>query len=242
MQTKEKIIIVTGGTGQLGRVIVNHLADAGHKIYVPSRDLELFKKIFDKSQSKENFKLSKIYSFQCDASDLESVRDYVESVSSLENGKIDALINTIGGYHSPVSITDSDDTIFDKMIDLNLRSTFHFSKETAKKMKTNSYGRIISISAWTSLNIIHGMYFYAMTKYAVIQLMKIISEEMKNYNIKCNTILPGIIDTPSNREWGSEEDIKKWVSPNSIAKIIQSLISEDFDDVHSSEIKVIGKL
>jgi len=238
---KEKIIIVTGGTGQLGRVIVKQLATAGHKIYVPSQSVDIFRHIFDNSQSGEKFSLSKIYSFQCDARKLESVREFVESVSALEKGRIDALINTIGGIHSPVFISDSDDFIFDNMIDLNLRSAFNFSKEIVRIMKNNSFGRIISISALASLKVTPGSYFYSMTKSAVNLLMNSISEEMKDYNIRCNTIIPGIIDTPSNREWGSADDINKWISPESIANIVRNLLSEEFDDVQSSEIKVLGK-
>jgi len=52
MEIKEKIIIVTGGTGQLGRVIVKYLANAGHKIYVPAKNLEKFNKVFDNLNSK----------------------------------------------------------------------------------------------------------------------------------------------------------------------------------------------
>jgi 3-oxoacyl-[acyl-carrier protein] reductase len=241
MEIKEKIIIVTGGTGQLGRVIVKYLANAGHKIYVPAKNLEKFNKVFDNSQISDNFKLSKIYTFICDASDMKSVKEFVESVNIQEKGKIDCLINTVGGIHSPISIADSDDKIFDDMINLNLRSAYYFSKEASKIMKKNSYGRIISISSLASLKVSPKLYYYSMTKNAINILMNTLSTEVKEFNVRCNTIIPGTIDTKSNREWGTEEDIKKWVTPESIAQIILNLISEDFDNVHSSEIKVLGK-
>ena len=242
MKNKEKIIIVTGGTGQLGQVIVRYLADEGNKLYVPSQSLEKFRKIFDNSQHGDKFKLSKIYSFNCDASNLESVKDFYSSVMELEKGKLDVLINTVGGIHTPVNITDSDDEIFDNMINLNLRSAYYFSKEASGIMKKNSYGRIISISSIASLKVSTKLYYYSMTKNAVNILMNTLSAELKESNVKCNTIIPGTIDTSSNREWGTDEEIKNWVTPESIAKIIQNLISEDFDNVHSSEIKVLGKL
>jgi 2-dehydro-3-deoxy-D-gluconate 5-dehydrogenase len=242
MKNMGKIIVVTGGTGNLGRVVVKYLANFGHKIYIPVRNLENFNKIFDNSQISDDFKLSRIYSLECNATDLNSVREFISSVSRIENGKIDVLINTVGGIHSPVNIIDSDDNVFEDMINLNLRSAYYFSKEASKIMKKNSYGRIISISSMASLKVSPKLYYYSMTKNAVNILMNTISAELKDINVKCNTIIPGTIDTPPNREWGTDDDIKKWVTPESIAKIIQNLISEDFDDLHSSEIKVLGKL
>jgi 2-dehydro-3-deoxy-D-gluconate 5-dehydrogenase len=242
MNNMEKIIIVTGGTGNLGRVIVKYLANFGHKIYVPARNLENFNKIFDNSQTSDEFKLSRIYSLECNASDLKSVREFISSVVRIENHKLDVLINTVGGIHTPVNITDSDDNVFDDIINLNLRSAYYFSKEASKIMKKNFYGRIISISSLASLKVSPKLFYYSMTKNAINSLMNTMSAELKEFNIKCNTIIPGTIDTPPNREWGKVDDIKKWVTPESIAKIIQNLISDDFDDVHSSEIKVLGKL
>ena len=237
-----KVIIVTGGTGYLGREISNVLAKAGNKIYIPSRDIEKFKSIFDTSQSGDNYSYNKIYSFECNTGEIKSVKEFVSSVSKIEKGKIDCLINTIGSIHTPVDITDSDDNIFDEYININLRPAYYFSKEVAKVMKKNNYGRIVSISSLASLKISSGLFFYSMTKNALNFLMNTLSEELKNNNIRCNTIIPGIIDTPDNRKWGSEEDIKKWVSTQSIAGVINNLISEDFDNVHSSEIKISGNL
>lgn len=235
-----KVIIVTGGTGNLGRVIVDYLSETGNKIYVPAQNIDKFRNIFDKSQKDNNYRLNKVFGFECDASKSDSVKEFINSVSKLENGKIDCLINTIGGIHKSVNIVDSDENVLDTMIDLNFRSTYYFSKETAKVMKANKYGRIISISSLASLKIPKGLYYYGFTKTAVNQLMDTISEELKQFNVRCNTIIPGTIDTPSNREWGSEEDIKKWISPIQIAKVIHHLISEDFDSIHSSDIKILG--
>jgi NAD(P)-dependent dehydrogenase (short-subunit alcohol dehydrogenase family) len=70
--------------------------------------------------------------------------------------------------------------------------------------------------------------------------MNTISSEFKDKNIRCNTIIPGTIDTPANREWGSEEDIKNWVKPEDIADIIFDLISDKYKSVRESLIKIYG--
>jgi len=75
----EKVAIVTGGTGALGRYIVNKFADENIKVFVPSLSLEKFNEVFDKSrETSEKFRLRKIYSFICDANDEKSVSDFVK--------------------------------------------------------------------------------------------------------------------------------------------------------------------
>ena len=241
---KDKIAIVTGGTGALGRKVVEKLADEGIKVYVPAHNLEEFNSIFDNSfdKKRENYILRKIFAFNCNATDETSVTEFVRNVSAQEKGNIDFLINTVGGISGKEDIIDLTAKSLDKMIDLNFKSAFYFSREVLKNMKNKSYGRIISIGAMAGLEVTPGRFAYSFSKAGVINLMDTISEEMKEFNIRCNTIIPGIIDTPSNREWGSDEDIKKWVTADEIAKIIYNLISDEFSNVRSSQIKVYGSI
>ncbi|HMS65600.1 MAG TPA: SDR family NAD(P)-dependent oxidoreductase [Ignavibacteria bacterium] len=241
---KDKIAIVTGGTGALGRKVVEKLADEGIKVYVPAHNLEEFNSIFDNSfdKKRENYILRKIFAFNCNATDETSVTEFVRNVSAQEKGNIDFLINTVGGISGKEDIIDLTAKSLDKMINLNFKSAFYFSREVLKNMKNKSYGRIISIGAMAGLEVTPGRFAYSFSKAGVINLMDTISEEMKEFNIRCNTIIPGIIDTPSNREWGSDEDIKKWVTADEIAKIIYNLISDEFSNVRSSQIKVYGSI
>lgn len=234
--------IVTGGTGALGRYIVNKLSDEGIKVYVPCQSTEQFNKIFDTSQDRDSeyFKLRKIFCITCDATDENSVKEFVESVAAQENGKIDYLINTVGGISPPAKIEELTTNILDKMFRLNFLTAFYFTRETIRVMKKNNYGRIISLGAMAGLETSPGKFAYSFTKAGVINLMETVNEEMKEYNIRCNTIIPGIIDTPANREWGTPEEIKKWVKPKEISEIIYNLISEVFSSVRGSHIKVYG--
>lgn len=234
--------IITGGTGALGRYVVNKLADEGIKVYVPCQSTEQFNKIFDSSQIKdsENFKLRKIFCLTCDATNENSVMEFVKNVSAQENGKIDYLINTVGGVSPAAKIEELSSESLEKMIRLNFLSAFYFTRETIRIMKNNNYGRVISIAAIAGLETSPGRFAYSFTKAGVINLMETVNEEMKEFNVRCNTIIPGILDTPANREWGTPEEIKKWVKPKEISEIIYNLISEVFSSVRGSHIKVYG--
>lgn len=238
----EKIAIITGGTGFLGRKIAEKFSLRGIKVYIPVIKMEEFKKVFDNSDDsgKLEYQLRKIYSFECNAIDENSVSEFVNKVSVLENGKIDYLINTVGGINPPSEVIDLTSDSLMKMINLNFMSAFYFSREVLKEMKKNNFGRIISVGAIAGLSPVPGRFDYSFSKSGVIRLMETISEEMKDFNIRCNTVIPSVIDTPANREWGSEEDIKKWVSTDEISEIILDLVSEKYSGVRSTEIKIYG--
>ena len=119
-------------------------------------------------------------------------------------------------------------------------SAFYFSREVLKSMETNRFGRIISIGAIAGLNTTPGRFDYSFSKAGVINLMDTISEEMKKFNVRCNTIIPSVINTPANREWGTEKEISTWISPEEIAEIIYELVSDKFTALRSSSIKLYG--
>lgn len=220
----EKIIIITGGTGALGRCIVNKFAAEGWKVYVPVTSLKKFTEVFDNSQEDtSSFSLRKIYAFECDAVKEDSVVEFVKKVTALENQKIDMLVNTVGGFHEYIDISDFATKEFDYWFNLNFKSTFFFSREVLKVMKENNCGKIVAISSLAGLNPMPGRLAYSISKSAIINLMETINIEYRNSNIKCNAIIPTTIDTPANRKWGSKEDIKTWVKPEAIANMIFGL-------------------
>ena len=239
---EDKIAIVTGGTGALGRHVVNKLAGEGVKVYVPAVSMENFNSVFDKSQdeNQERFELRKIFSFVCDATDESSVVEFVRSVSALENGKIDYLINTVGTFQPDIDLPDMTSADLEKMYRINFLTTFYFSREVLKVMEKNEYGRVFAIGGMAGLETTPKKFAYSMSKAAVINLMNTISAEMKSKNIRANTIVPGVMDTPENREWGSKEDIKTWVKPSDIAEIIWNLLGESSSPIRESVIKVYG--
>jgi NAD(P)-dependent dehydrogenase (short-subunit alcohol dehydrogenase family) len=230
MMFENKIAIVTGGTGFLGSVIVERLAERGVKVYIPVRSLEKFKSIFDKSETDKsdakNGKLKMIYALECDYSNPIKVKEFVEAVYNKEK-KIDFLINTIGGYHPAKNIADMEMNFIHSMMQTNFISTFLFSKNALKYMIKNKSGKIIATGAKAGIETSPGKFAYSMSKSAVINLMQTISEENKRYNITANSIIPSIIDTKANRKSMPDADYTKWIKPESIADKIIELLSEN---------------
>lgn len=224
---ENKTAIITGGTGALGRVIVNLFAAKGMTIYVPVRSIEEFRKVFDNSvdDNIDTFTLRKIYALQCDAENEQNIKNFVSDVLKRE-GKIDFLVNTVGGYHPKKLIKDMDYVFVENMIKLNFMSAFCFSRYVLESMAAKNYGRIAAIGAMPAIETTPGKFAYSVSKSAVVNLVKTIAEEYKEYNITANVIIPSIIDTSANRASMPDADYNKWVKPEDIAETILYLFSD----------------
>lgn len=222
----EKVIIVTGGTGALGRHIVEKYANEGWKVYVPVVSMKKFISIFDNSQNEDTeFSLRKIYAFECDALNEISVKDFVLKVAAIEKGNIHMLVNTVGGFHEEINVSGFKNEEFDNWFNINFRTAFWFSREFLKVVSDKYHAKIVSISSIAAINPMSGRLAYNVSKTALITLMDTISKE--NSNINCHAIVTSVIDTPANREWGTAEDIKNWIKPDHIAEKIYSLNEKD---------------
>ncbi|MCU0373013.1 MAG: SDR family NAD(P)-dependent oxidoreductase [Ignavibacteria bacterium] len=237
----ERIAVITGGTGYLGREIVNIFSASGYKVYLPVRSLNKFREITDKETNEsKTFTLKKIFAFECDVLDEKSVKSFLQKVHTLEKNRIDVLINTVGGFPNETLTGDMSESEFDYWFDLNFKSAFLFSSGVLNSMLNNKYGRIISIGSIAGLETMNGRLGYSVAKSALMKLMDTISSEYKDSNIFAATVVPSVIDTPSNREWGTEEEIRKWVTPEEIAGVILRFVSEEFRSVRQPVIKIYG--
>lgn len=225
MKFKDKVAIVTGGTGALGRVIVNRFAAEGMKVYVPVRSMKEFMTIFDDSHKDEELTvLLKRYAIECDASDENQCMEFCESVIKQEK-RVDYLINTIGGYHTKREVLDTDIALIEQQLRLNLYTTFFFTKHALSYMKISGFGRVISIGAKPAIETSPGKFAYSFSKAGVVNLMQTLSLEFKEQDITFNTLVPNIIDTPSNRKSMPNADFSKWASPEMIAEKCLEMVS-----------------
>lgn len=242
MNINQQIAIVTGGTGALGRVIVEKLANAGISVFLPVQSLESFKKVFDSSAGDAGtFSLRKIYAMPCDATSENDVKDFVTDVVN-QGGKVDFLINTVGGFHPKRNVTDTDLELIDKQLKLNFFSTFYFTRYCIKNMIENNFGRIVSIGAKPAIDVTSGKFAYSFTKAGVVNLMQTVAEEYKENNITASAIIPSVIDTPANRESMQNQDFSKWVKPEDIAETIMFLLTDSAKAQRGNIIKMYGKM
>jgi NAD(P)-dependent dehydrogenase (short-subunit alcohol dehydrogenase family) len=235
MKLKDRIAIITGGTGALGRAVVLAFLEEGAKVactYIVDKELE------QSSSLIKNYESNLVF-VQADVTKEKPVAETVQK--TLERfGRIDILVNIVGGF-AYAKVLDTDEKIWDSMMNVNLKSTFLCSKAVLPHMIKQSYGKIINISSRPALKGSSGVGAYAASKAGVLNLTETIADEVRDYEINVNAILPSTIDTPVNRRDMPEADFSKWVKPEEIARVIVFLVSDDSKAISGAGIPVYGK-
>ena len=234
MSLSGKIAIVTGGTGALGSAVVRRFLDEGIKVVVSHRNPKELGGFPDSVRSR-------ISLVQCDVTIESDVQRLVDTAIKMF-GKVDILVNTVGGFLSSKPIPDVTVEEWDRMMSINLKSAFLCSREALRRMKGQNYGRIVNISAMVGLYPSPGRSAYAISKSAVSLFTEIAGQEQKGSGTTINAIAPSIIDSSANRQSMPDEDFSRWVKPESIADIICYLCSDAATDVTGTTIKAFGGL
>jgi NAD(P)-dependent dehydrogenase (short-subunit alcohol dehydrogenase family) len=156
-------------------------------------------------------------------------------------GKIDVVAHTMGGYAGGPQTWETTDEAWAKMMAMNLTSGFLVLRAALRNMVAARRGRIIAISSRASVQTAIGLSAYSASKAALNSLVQTAALEVKDLDITVNALLPSTIDTAANRSWGSAEAQAKWVTPDSIAKQVLWLASDDAADISGALIPIYGR-
>ena len=234
----DKIAIVTGGTGALGRIVVERLLQTGANVIVTHTGNAASS---DYILSLQNRGLN-IEGSIVDVTSDNSVDSFYTEIIKKYN-RIDILCNLVGAVSSKKNIEDISLDDWNAMLNVNLQSCFLMIKNSIRAMKKNGFGRIISIAAMPGVTPEAKRGGYGVAKAGIIALTKTVAEEIKEFgNITINAIAPSIIVTDENRKWGTEEEIKKWVTPEQIADMIVYLCSESGTAFNGQILQMYGKV
>jgi len=233
-----KVAIVTGATGSLGRVVVKALLNHGVRVVATYRNEE-------KLSALDNFvgEVGSLFtSVQADVTSEKSVQALFQKVID-EYGHVDILLNLVGAYRGGSEIANIEESDWDYLMDVNLKSAFLCSKTALPYMMGQNYGKIVNVSARTAVEKrFRGKSgAYAVSKAGIIVLTETIAEEVKKYDINANCIMPSTIDTLNNRRSFPDGDFSKWIEPEQIAKVILFLVSDDSKIISGASIPVYGK-
>lgn len=174
-----------------------------------------------------------------DARDETRVRDVVAEIAR-QAGRLDILVNTIGGFAAGQPVTELETQTFERMLELNLRPTFLLSKYAAREMARNQWGRIVNIASRAAVSGRRNASAYAIAKTGVVTLTEAQAEETRDQGITVNAVLPSIIDNPANRKAMPNAAFDRWPKPAEIARVIAFLASDDAALISGASISVYG--
>jgi NAD(P)-dependent dehydrogenase (short-subunit alcohol dehydrogenase family) len=219
-------LFLTGSTGALAQAIRDRFLAEGWAVAGFARGGDTF--------SHQSYR-----SYTTDMTDEGSVATSFEAASK-ELGSPRALVATVGGVKPWRTIAETTTEDFRALLELNLVSFFLSAKHAMKLMSEE--GSIISIGAEAALEPTAKRGGYAASKAGLVALSRVLAEEGKSVGITSNVIVPTIIDTPANREWGSPDDIPKWTKTEDIAATCLFLSSDAGRAVNGAVIRMPNRM
>ena len=229
-QWDNKVVMITGANGGLGRSVVQRFYDAGASLALVARSAEDASGIVP----------DRAFGVGADVSDKASVQAAVDQIAA-QYGRIDALVHTVGGYASSKA-TDVDVDIWDKMMTLNAKTAFVTAGTVANYMvQQNLPGSIVIVLAKHALEGQRNHAAYGASKAAAQRVVQGLAKEMLDHQIRVNGVVPGTIDTPANRKDMPNADFSKWVTAEQIADVILYLCSDQATPISGDSITVYGR-
>jgi NAD(P)-dependent dehydrogenase (short-subunit alcohol dehydrogenase family) len=178
---------------------------------------------------------------RADVTDPEEVATIVSAAAASDGAPLGGLVNLVGGFAMGGRIDETPVDEFEKQFRLNLRPTYLMTQAALKEMLANGGGAIVCVGTRAALQPFKGAAGYIASKAAVIAFSQAVAVEYKDDGIRCNVILPSVIDTPANRASMPNADHDRWVKPAEIATVISHLLSPDAAVTSGATIPVYGR-
>lgn len=223
-----KAVVVTGGSGALGAALGAALVDAGARVALIDRAPAPQADRTDGTVHLGNVDL-------CDAQ--ATGRALQDAAARL--GGLDALVNVAGGFRWERVAGGSVDT-WSHLFDMNLRTALVASQAILPTLLSRRGGRIVNVGALGAAHADAGMGAYAASKAAVARLTEAMAAEFKGQGITVNAVLPGVIDTPGNRQAMPDADRAGWIDPTALAHVVMFLLSDAAAALNGALIPVRG--
>lgn len=237
MADRPRTALVAGGAGTLGGAVVTELLERGERVCVPwvtEADAEALRAAHAAAVERGDLRLS-----QCDATDPDQVAALLD-VLEADWGPLWLACSTVGGFASGTPVAELDDlTLLERMLRLNLRTAMVVAREGLRHMWDDG-GRVVLVGARQAVRPAAGQAPYNAAKAGVVSLVETLGRELRGSGRTANAVLPGMIDTPANREAMPDADRSRWVPPPAIAKVIAWLASEEAWPVSGASVPVYG--
>lgn len=224
-----KVVIITGASGGLGKVVTQAFLDHGARVIG-----------VDRSARSKNADHPSLSHFAVALDNAQAVSMLVKDVLAMY-GRIDAVVHLVGGFAGGQRADETSDETWEEMIGVNLRPAWVLTRGVLPVMREARRGSIVAIGSSAALEPTAGLAAYGATKAALIALMRTIAAENREAGVRVNMISPNTMDTPANRAAMPDADPTKWVQPSNVASLLVWLVSDAGADVNGAVIPLPGR-
>ena len=226
-------VIVTGGTGALGRALVTRLLEGGTPVAVPWRRAEHWQSLEAAAPSGAS-----LFGFEADLADPEGARLFVEQATSSLDA-LDGVALIAGGWAGGATFEAAPADEWDRMLQGNLATVRNVTRAALPHLLEGG-GSVVTVGSLAAQSGGANMAAYAVAKSAVHALTRVLALENRNRGVRFNSVLPGTIDTPANRSAMSDAEAATWTTPEAIARVMAFLLSSESAAVTGALVPVDG--
>jgi NAD(P)-dependent dehydrogenase (short-subunit alcohol dehydrogenase family) len=232
MEFRDRIVLVTGAAGNLGRAVARAFAARGASLVLLDQRREALATAFGAEDGPRLFA-------PADLLDRASTHAAVEA--AIERfGRIDVLANLAGGFRMGEAVHETADDTWRFLFDVNVRTLLNAVQAVVPHMIGRGGGKVVNVGAFSAQRGLAGMGAYCAVKSAVIRLTEAMAAELRDKKVNVNCVLPTTLDTPENRAAMPDADPGRWVALDDLAQAIVFLASPAADAVHGAALPVTG--
>jgi NAD(P)-dependent dehydrogenase (short-subunit alcohol dehydrogenase family) len=215
MSSNGRSVLVTGATGGLGGVVTGAFLEAGWRVVAPVRP------------GPAAVLPPPVVTVPADLTDRAAVVRVVETAAGSAAAPLRAVVNLVGGFAMTGRVHETPVERFEAMLTLNLRPTYLVTAAALPVLVATGGGAVVCVSARAALRPFPGAAGYVTAKAAVLAFAHAVAVEYADAGVRCNTVLPGTIDTPANRAAQPAADRSRWTPAGDIARVIRFLASDE---------------
>ena len=212
-------VLVSGGTGALGRAVVRAFLESGDRVAVPwivAGERDAVQRDFA-----EALRTGRLALVEADVSDAQGA-----AAAAKATEPVAVLVNGAGGFAGGTPVWDTDLETWDAMYRINLRTAVALARAVLPGMRERGAGALVNVASQAAFARPATLAAYSASKAGVVVLTETLARELEGTRVRVNAVVPSTIDTPANRRAMPDADWSRWTPPDAIARVVLWLASE----------------
>lgn len=224
----DKVVFITGANGGLGSSVTRAFLKQGARVIGASLRI-----------TAGDFPQPDFEALTIDFNKLDEIKRGVANIIE-RHGRLDVLVHVLGGFAGGPSIAETADAMWRQMQNINLTAAFRVFRECIPHLRKSKAGRLIAIGSLTAVQPHANLGAYVVSKAALAMLVQTVALENADAGMTANVILPGTMDTPTNRKSMPDADFSKWAKTDDVAELVLSLADEQAKHLTGLAIPIEG--